>query len=126
MRRVRRERVHRAGAVRVGNLLDEGNMLYLRAGLRGGDHSPKPSQFKDCSTLPRRFSIEVIMPTRRSNFLSLSAGRGGTAGVVVVVAETVAMGTSVTSTIDEVEATGIGGAMTVAVTDRRGVWPVRC
>ena len=31
------------------------------------------------------------MPTRRSNFLSLSAGRGGTAGVVVVVAETVAV-----------------------------------
>ena len=66
------------------------------------------------------------MPTRRSNFLSLSAGRGGTAGVVVVVAETVAVGASVTSTMDEVEAMGIGGAMTVAATDLRDAWPVRC
>ena len=66
------------------------------------------------------------MLTRRSNFLSLLAGRGGTAGVVVVVAETVAIvGASVTSMIDEVEATGIGGAMTVAATDLRGVWLVR-
>ena len=45
--------------------------------------------------------------------------------MVVVVAETVAAGASVTSTIDEVEATGIGGAMMVAATDLRGVWPVR-
>ena len=45
--------------------------------------------------------------------------------MVVVVAETVAVGASVTSTIDEVEATGIGSAMTVAATDLRGVWLVR-
>ena len=45
--------------------------------------------------------------------------------MVVVVAETVAVGASVTSTMDEVEVTGIGGAMTVAATDRRGAWPVR-
>ena len=44
----------------------------------------------------------------------------------MVVAETVAVGASVTSTIDEVKATGIGGAMTVAATKRRGAWPVRC
>ena len=48
------------------------------------------------------------------------------AGVVVVVAETVAVGGSVTSTIDEVEATEIGSAMTVAATDLQGAWPVRC
>ena len=107
-------------AVRVRNLLDEGNVFKLRVGLRRGDYSPKPSQFKDCSMLLRCFSIEVSMPMRRSNFLSLSAGRGGTAGGVVVVAETVAVGALVTSTIDEVEATGIGGAMVVAATDRRG------
>ena len=46
--------------------------------------------------------------------------------MVVVVAETVAVaGASVTSTMDEVEATGMGGAMMVAATDRRGAWPVR-
>ena len=45
--------------------------------------------------------------------------------MVVVVAETVAVGASVTSTMDEVEATGIGGAMTVAATERRDAWPVR-
>ena len=45
--------------------------------------------------------------------------------MVVVVAETMAAGVSVTSTIDEVEATGIGGAMTVAATDLRDAWPVR-
>ena len=45
----------------------------------------------------------------------------------MVVAETVAVvvGASVTSTMDEVEATGIGRAMTVVATDLRGVWPVR-
>ena len=45
--------------------------------------------------------------------------------MVVVVAETVAAGASVTSTMDEVEVTGIGGAMTVAATDLQGAWPVR-
>ena len=45
--------------------------------------------------------------------------------MVVVVAETVAAGASVTSTMVEVEATGIGGARTVAATERRGAWPVR-
>ena len=45
--------------------------------------------------------------------------------MVVVVAETVAAGASVTSTMDEVEATGIGGAMTVVAMDRWGAWPVR-
>ena len=45
--------------------------------------------------------------------------------MVVVVAETVAVGASVTSTMDEVEAMGIGGAMTVAATERQGAWPVR-
>ena len=49
------------------------------------------------------------------------------AEVVVVMAETVAMAeVSVTLTMDEVEATGIGGTMTVAATDLRGAWPVRC
>ena len=46
-------------------------------------------------------------------------------GVVVVVVETVAAGASVTSMIDKVEATGIGGVMTVVATDLRGVWLVR-
>ena len=44
--------------------------------------------------------------------------------MVVVVMETVAVGVSVTSTMDEVEATGIGSAM-VAVMDLWGAWPVR-
>ena len=68
------------------------------------------------------------MPTRRSNFLLLSAGQGGMAGVVVavVVAETVAVaGASMTSTMDEVEATEIGGTMMVAATEWQGAWPVR-
>ena len=44
----------------------------------------------------------------------------------MVVAETVAVaGASVMSTMDEVEAMGIGGTMTVVATDRRGAWPVR-
>ena len=34
MRGVRGERIHGVRAVRVGNLLDEGNMFELRAGLR--------------------------------------------------------------------------------------------
>ena len=46
--------------------------------------------------------------------------------MAVVVAETVAVaGASVTSTMDEVEATGIGGTMKVAATERQGAWPVR-
>ena len=65
------------------------------------------------------------MQMRRSSFLSLSASRGETAGVVVVMAETVAMGASGMSTMNEVEVTGIGGAMMVAAIDQRGVWPVR-
>ena len=43
----------------------------------------------------------------------------------MVVAETVAVGASVTSTMDEVEAMEIGGARTVVATDLRGAWPVR-
>ena len=44
---------------------------------------------------------------------------------MVVVAEIVAMGMLVTLTMDEIEATEIGSAMTMAATDLRGAWPVR-
>ena len=72
---------------------------------------------------PTRPESLVIMSTRRFSFWSGSEGRGG---AEVVVAETVAIAGcwSGTSTMDEVEARGMGAA-TVAETFLHAVWPVR-
>ena len=122
MRRVRRERIHGVRAIRVGNLFDEGNVFRIENGLRRGDLSPKPFQFKAFSTLPTRISIALSMSTRRSSFLLSSAGRGGTVDEVAVALIVVVE--SGTSTMVAVGAAG-AGVTTEAETLVLRIWLVR-